>query len=405
MADRKLAGKRIALGVSGSIAAYKAAELLRRLLDEGADVRVILTGNAQRFISALTFRALSGKSVLTDEFSDTGWGPMGHISVTDDLDLLLIAPATANIIAKAAAGIADDALSTVLVAASCPVIMAPAMNDRMYRNAVLRKNRDALQAAGVRFVEPATGELACGVRGQGRLADTEDILAAVRATVRPSGSLAGLKIVVTAGPTREPVDAVRFISNPSTGKMGFALAEEARSRGATVVLVSGPSCLPTPEGIHRIPVVTASQMKDAVEQEARSANIVIMAAAVSDFRPVEPEQKKLKKDTCDLSVRLERTEDILLSLGRMKNDRLLVGFAAETEDVVRNAQEKLMRKNLDLIVANDISAKGAGFESETNIVTLIDRFGVVNEVPRMDKRAVAARILDKIVELMANQGL
>ncbi len=400
-----LRGKRILLGVSGSIAAYKAVDILRRLGEEGAEVRVVLTRNAARFVTALTFSALSGRPVLTDEFSDGGWGPMGHIAVSDGLDLLVVAPATANIIAKMAAGIADDALSTVLVAAACPIIVAPAMNDRMYRNPVLRRNVDVLRASGVRFVEPGTGALACGVEGQGRLAETEGIMGEVRAALCPSGALAGTRVLVTSGPTREPIDAVRFLSNPSSGRMGYAIAAAARDRGAAVVLVSGPTSLAAPPGVRLIPVMTASEMRAAVLEQARTAQVVIMAAAVSDFRPAEPAVGKIKKSEASLVLQLEPTEDILLSLGRDKGGRILVGFAAETDDVLRNAREKLERKNLDLVVANDIGMPGAGFGTLTNAVTLIDRSGATSEIPLTSKAAVAEAILDRVEELKTNQGL
>ena len=400
-----LTGKRIALGVSGSIAAYKAVDILRRLREWGADVRVVLTRNAEYFVTALTFRALSGNPVLTDEFRDEGWGSMGHIAVTDGLDLFLVAPATANIIAKAAAGIADDALSTALAAAACPIFMAPAMNDRMYRNGIVRRNMDVLRTAGVRFVEADSGRLACGTVGHGRLAEADRILEAVRAVLKEPCSLSGMTVLVTAGPTREPLDAVRFISNPSSGRMGYALAAEARLRGAEVVLVSGPVDLPLPEGVRRVSVTTAAEMKKAVDREAPSSRLIIMAAAVSDFRPVEPARRKIKKGEASRLVQLEKTDDILESLGRKKGRRLLVGFAAETEDLVRQASEKLVRKNLDLVVANDISQKGVGFGAVTNAVTLIDRAGECTAVPLMSKEAVASVIMDKVVELMANQGL
>ncbi len=400
-----LAGKRILLGVSGSIAAYKAAEILRRLGEQGAEVRVVLTRNAAQLVAARTFAALSGRPVLTDEFRDSGWGAMGHISVTDDLDLVVVAPATANIIAKAAAGIADDALSTALVAAACPIVMAPAMNVRMYRNPAVQRNIVVLKASGVRFVDPDSGELACGVRGQGRLAGTENIVKAVEAVLCSSGGLAGITVLVTAGPTREPIDAVRFISNPSSGRMGYAIAKGARDRGAHVILVSGPTSLDPPAGVRMIRVTTASEMHAAVVEHAQAAGIVIMAAAVSDFRPTAPAARKVKKEKAALSVPLEATVDILQSLGENKDNRILVGFAAETENVVGNAREKLKRKNLDLIVANDVSKPGVGFGAVTNAVTLIDRNGALSEIPLMSKEEIAARVLDKVEELKTNQGL
>ncbi len=405
MAPCALTGKRILLGVSGSIAAYKSVDILRRLREEGAEVRVVLTRSAERFVTALTFSALSGRPVLSDEFRDSGWGPMGHIAITDDLDLAVVAPATANIISKMASGIADDALSTALAAAACPIIVAPAMNDRMYRNAILRRNIDTLRSTGVRFVEPGTGELACGVHGQGRLAETERVIGEVDKVLRPAGPLCDATVLVTAGPTREPIDAVRFISNPSSGKMGYTLAAAARDRGARVVLVSGPTSLEPPAGVQVIPVMTAAEMRTAVLDHAASANVVIMAAAVSDFRPAAPETRKTKKVNASLMLQLEQTEDILLSLGKEKGGRLLVGFAAETDDLARHAREKLKQKNLDLIVANDIGAPGTGFSSDTNAITLIDRRGSESVISLRSKVEIARLILDKVEELMTNQGL
>ncbi len=399
-----LSGKRILLGVSGGIAAYKAVELLRRLSEVGAEVRVVMTRNAARFVGPLTFSALSGLPVLTDEFEEREWGAMGHIAVTEDLDLALLAPATANIIAKMASGIADDALTTSLLAASCPVLVAPAMNDRMYRHPTVQRNIAVLKKAGVRFVEPGTGVLACGSVGQGRLAETDDILGTIRSLFGP-GDLAGLRVLVTAGPTREPIDAVRFISNPSSGRMGFALAEAARARGAEVVLISGPTQLVPPPGVSYLPVTTASEMYRAVMDRAGQCQIVIMAAAVSDFRPVEAASHKVRKEDVRPTIPLERTADILAELGRSSERRILVGFAAETGSILENARAKLERKNLDLIVANDVSLPGSGFASEMNKAILLDRRGLVTELQRMPKTELASRIMDRIAELKTNQGL
>ncbi len=399
-----LSGKRILLGVSGGIAAYKAVEVLRKLTEQGAEVRVVMTRNAVRFVAPLTFSALSGMPVLTDEFNEGDWGPMAHITVTDGLDLALIAPATANIIGKAAAGIADDALSTVLLAADCPVIVAPAMNDRMYRNAVVQRNIARLQEDGVRFVDPESGALACGTSGQGRLASLDRIMHSVTSVLSPK-DLAGVTVLVTAGPTREPIDAVRFISNPSSGRMGYALAAAARDRGAEVTLVSGPTSLIPPLGVNHIPVTTASEMNRAVQDHAGQCQIVIMAAAVSDFRPQAPPEGKIKKEIASLAITLERTEDILQGLGAAKGGKILVGFAAETDDLVRNAGEKLKRKNLDLIVANAIGRPGAGFASETNAAIMIDRNGMVRELALMPKTEMASSIIDTVIELKKNQGL
>ena len=399
-----LSGRRILLGVSGGIAAYKAVELLRSLTEQGAEVRVVMTRNAARFVAPLTLSALSGSPVLIDEFADTSWGPMGHIAVTDGLDLAIVAPATANIIGKAAAGIADDALTTVLLAAQCPLIMAPAMNDRMYRNAVLQRNVASLMAVGVRFVEPESGTLACGATGQGRLAAVDRILQAAIGTLSPK-DLSGTSVLVTAGPTREPIDAARYISNPSTGKMGYALANEARRRGAEVMLISGPTHLAPPQGVTHRAVMTAAEMHREVREHAARCQVIIMAAAVADFRPKEPCGSKVKKEGAALSIELERTEDILQGLGDAKEGRILVGFAAETGDLLRNAREKLRKKNLDLIVANEIGQPGAGFAADTNAAVLVDREGNIRELPLMEKAGLAAHIIDAVVELKKNQGV
>lgn len=399
-----LTGKRILLGVSGGIAAYKAVEVLRLLTGQDAEVRVVMTRNATRFVAPLTFAALSGHPVLTDEFSDAAWGPLGHIAVTEGLDLALIVPATANSIGKAAAGIADDALSTALLAAECPLVMAPAMNDRMYRNAVVQRNIAVLRTAGVRFIEPEDGTLACGSSGQGRLAPAERIMQTVAAVLGPL-DLQGTRVLVTAGPTREPLDAVRFISNPSTGRMGYAIAAAARDRGATVVLVSGPTEIQPPRDVEFVPVHTAAEMQQAVLNRAGSCQVIIMAAAVSDFRPKNAAQRKIKKKDASLTIDLERTADILQGLGASKETKILVGFAAETDDVIGSAKDKMTRKNLDLIVANEVAVPGAGFASETNKAVLIDRSGKMTDLPLMPKTELASRIIDAIVELKRNQGL
>ncbi len=402
-----LSGRRILMGVSGSIAAYKAPDVVRRLRDQGAAVRVAMTRNATRFVTPLTFEAVSGHPVLWDEFAAGATGPMGHITVSEGLDCALVAPATANLIGKLAAGIADDALTTVLMAASCPLIIAPAMNIRMYRNAFLQRNIRLLRDAGVRFVDPEEGSLACGDTGQGRLASTERILEAVREALPGGRSLAGERVLVTAGPTQEPIDAVRFISNPSSGRMGYALAAAARDRGAEVTLVSGPSFLAPPTGMQTVFVRTAAEMHKAVRELAEASTIIIMAAAVSDFRPAQPREEKVKKEEAELTITLERTEDILFELGaqKRKGNRMLVGFAAESENLAENARAKLDRKNLDLVVANDITDAEAGFGSSRNRVAMLDRYGTYTELPLLSKEEVALHIIDKISELKVKQGL
>jgi phosphopantothenoylcysteine decarboxylase/phosphopantothenate--cysteine ligase len=398
-----MSGKRILLGVTGSIAAYKSVEILRRLQDQGAEVRVVMTRNATRFVSKLTFEALSGFPVLSDEYDPQERQPIGHIDVTSGLDLALIAPATANIIGKIAAGIADDALTSALMALDCPLMIAPAMNDRMYRNAVLRRNVASLRDLGVRFIDPEGGKLACGTTGQGRLAETGRIIDAVSASFLPR-DFAGVTVLVTAGPTREPIDAVRFISNPSTGKMGYALARVARDRGAKVILVSGPTALTPPGGVTFIPITTAADLHRAVMEQVDESEVVIMAAAVSDFRPVSASDRKIKKEAAPATLVLERTTDILQQLGNMPRKRLLVGFAAETDNVLDNASRKLRAKNLDMVVVNDLLTTGAGFGSDTNVVTIIDRTGTTTHLPVMNKAEVAARVLDKVLELKAKSG-
>ncbi|OGW37429.1 MAG: phosphopantothenoylcysteine decarboxylase [Nitrospirae bacterium GWC2_56_14] len=398
-----MSGKRILLGVTGSIAAYKAVDILRRLQEQGAEVRVVMTRNACRFVSKLTFEALSGFPVLSDEYDPHEREGIGHIDVTSGLDLALIAPATANSIGKIASGIADDALTSALMAIDCPLMIAPAMNDRMYRNAVLRRNMASLRELSVRFIEPEVGKLACGTEGQGRLAETSTIVDAVSASFLPR-DLAGVTVLVTAGPTREPIDAVRFISNPSTGKMGYALARVARDRGAKVILISGPVALTPPGGVTFIPVVSAADLHRAVMEQIGAAQVVVMAAAVSDFRPVAATDRKIKKEAAPATLALERTADILQELGALPGNRLLVGFAAETDDVLDNASRKLRAKQLDMIVVNDLLTNGAGFGSDTNVVTIIDRNGLTTHLPLMDKTEVAARVLDKVLELKAKQG-
>ena len=398
-----LSGKRILLGVTGSIAAYKAVEVLRRLQEQGAEVRVVMTRNACRFVSQMTFEALSGYPVLTDDYDPHERQRIGHIDVTSGIDLALIAPATANIIGKIAAGIADDTLTSALMALACPLMIAPAMNDRMYRNAILQRNLASLRDHGVRFIEPDEGKLACGTMGQGRLAEVGRIIDAVSASFLPR-DFAGVTVLVTAGPTREPIDAVRFISNPSTGKMGYALARVARDRGAKVILISGPTALTPPADVTFIPIISAADLHRAVMEQVGAADIVVMAAAVSDFRPIAVSDRKIKKEAAPATLTLERTADILQQLGEMPRKCLLVGFAAETDNVLDNASRKLRAKNLDMVVVNDLLTIGAGFGSDTNVVTIIDRTGMTTPLPLLDKAEVASRVLDKVLELKAKSG-
>jgi len=398
-----LSGKRILLGVSGSIAAYKAVDLLRRLAESGAEVRVAMTRHAAEFVSRLTFETLSRGPVLYDEFSGSGPGSIGHIEITEGLDLALVAPATANIIGKIAAGIADDALTTALMARDCPLVIAPAMNDRMYRNVLLQKNMAFLKQCGVRFVEPGTGSLACGTTGQGRLADSELIMQEISA-VLSQHDLAGKTVLVTAGPTREFIDAVRFISNPSTGKMGYALAAAARDRGAEVILISGPTQLASPWGVTMVPVVSAADMHRAVMEHLDRSHIVIMAAAVSDFTPLQTSDRKIKKEDAALTLPLGRTEDILHNIGKAGGKRLLIGFAAETDNIEQNALKKLKEKHLDMIIVNDLLRSGSGFGFDTNAVTIIDRSGRRTELPTMPKAVIADSVITAISEFLKKQN-
>jgi phosphopantothenoylcysteine decarboxylase / phosphopantothenate---cysteine ligase len=398
-----LTGKRILLGVTGSIAAYKAVDLLRRLMEQGAEVRVAMTASAENFVSRLTFETLSSRPVLYDEFAGRDQGAIGHIEITDGLDLALVAPATANIIGKIAAGIADDALTSALMALDCPLIIAPAMNDRMYRNPHLRRNITVLKDCGVRFVEPCTGSLACGTTGQGRLADIGLIIQEL-AAVLTKKDLAGKTVLVTAGPTREFIDAVRFISNPSTGKMGYALAAAARDRGAEVILISGPTQLAPPQGVKVFSVINAGDMRRAVMEHLGRSHIVIMAAAVSDFKPLRTSDRKIKKEDAAQTLELERTEDILLELGKSGGKRLLIGFAAETDDIEQNAMKKLNEKHLDMIVVNDLLRRGSGFGVDTNAVTIIDRSGKRTELPTLPKTIVADSVMTAICEYSKKQN-
>jgi phosphopantothenoylcysteine decarboxylase/phosphopantothenate--cysteine ligase len=399
----QLSGKRILLGVTGSIAAYKAVDLLRRLIESGAEVRVAMTKHAAHFVSVLTFEALSNRPVLYDEFSGNGQGAIGHIEVSEGLDLALVAPATANIIGKLAAGIADDALTSALIAVDCPLLLAPAMNDRMYRNPVLQRNIARLNECGVRIIEPGIGSLACGTTGQGRLADNDLIMQEISALLTKK-DLTGKIVLVTAGPTREYIDAVRFISNPSTGKMGYALAAAARDRGAEVILITGPTQLPPPWGVNVVSVVSAGDMHRAVKGYVDRSHIVIMAAAISDFKPLRKSDSKIKKEEAAQTLQLERTEDILLELGKLGGKRLLIGFAAETDDIEQNALKKLQNKHLDMIIVNDVLKIGAGFGSDTNAVTIIDRLGKRTELPTMPKKVIANSILTAICDYDKQQN-
>jgi len=393
-----LKGKKIILGVTGGIAAYKAAELVRELVRSGAEVFVVMTRSAQAFITPLTFQTLSGNKVTTELFSLIEESEIGHIALADRAELLVIAPATANIIGKIAGGIADDMLTTIVMATKAPVLLAPAMNVHMWENPICQENIQKLRGRGFHFIDPEAGELACGYEGKGRLAEIPAIVEEIRSILSPK-DLSGETILVTAGPTEEPIDPVRFLSNRSSGKMGFAVARAARLRGARVILVSGPSALPAPSGVKFIPVRTAAEMREAVLGSLAGVSVLIMAAAVSDYRPKVTSPEKIKKSQAELTLPLELNPDILREAGQRKEKRLLIGFAAETESLLANARKKLAEKNLDLIVANDVSLPGAGFAADTNIVKLIDRSGKIEELPLMGKEELADRVLDRVLLL------
>jgi phosphopantothenoylcysteine decarboxylase/phosphopantothenate--cysteine ligase len=395
---------RITLGVTGGVAAYKAAELVRRLQQDAFTVQVVMTRGAREFITPLTFAALSGQKVITDLFAESGGeanleSAIEHIAVAQRADLLLVAPATADILAKFARGIADDFLTTLYLASTAPVVVAPAMNVNMWNHAATQENVEMLRARGVKIVDPDEGDLACGMTGAGRLAGQEAIVAAVHEALHAVRDLAGEKVLVTAGPTRENVDPVRYLTNRSSGKMGYAVAEAAARRGAHVILVSGPTSLEAPAGVERIAVESAEEMHRAVLQKVADCSIAIFAAAVADYRPAEPNGQKVKRNNESTTIALEPTPDILASVARNKGDRFIVGFAAETDHVAENARKKLAAKNADLIVANDVTAEGAGFDHESNIVTLFARDGRDLALPRMSKSEVAQRILDEVVRL------
>jgi phosphopantothenoylcysteine decarboxylase / phosphopantothenate---cysteine ligase len=389
--------KTVVIGVTGGIACYKAAELVRLLVKEGFIIHVIMTRGALEFVTPLTFETLSGRPVATEIFSLTQESQIGHINLADAADLFVIAPATANVIGKIAAGIADDLLTTVLMATQAPVLIAPAMNVHMYENAILQENIRKLRRVGYHFMEPAAGYLACGYEGKGRLPEPENIVEEIWRLLKKR-DLTGERFLITAGPSREPLDPVRYISNRSSGKMGYALARAAVLRGAEVVLVSGPTALEAPSGARLISVNTAAEMREALLEEFPRSTAVMMAAAVADYRPVETFNKKLKRAKGPLELRLEPNPDILQELGQKKNGKLLVGFAAETEDLTANAARKLREKNIDMIVANDVTQLGSGFDGDTNIATIIDPGGAIS-LPLMTKDELADRIYDHLLAL------
>ena len=396
---------KIALGVSGGVAAYKAAELVRRLQQEKLDVQVVMTRSAKEFIAPLTFAALTGQKVITEMFGGEAGEPANvesaieHIAVAQRIDLLVVAPATANVLAKLARGIADDFLSTLYLATTAPVVVAPAMNVNMWEHPATQENLEILRARGVRVVDPDEGYLACGMTGAGRLASVEAIARTVCDVLGIRHDFDGETVLVTAGPTCEELDPVRYLTNRSSGKMGYALADAAQRRGARVILISGPTALTPPAGVECIQVRTAEEMHRAVLERAPECSVVIKAAAVSDYRPVVHHAKKIKRGAGRLTLELEPTPDILADLAREKGDRILVGFAAETDRLAEHAREKLAAKRADLIVANDVTQEGAGFDQDTNVVSLFARDGREVSFPRMKKFAVANRVLDEVLIL------
>jgi len=394
-----LHGKKIVLGVTGSIAAYKAAELARECVRRGAAVKVVMTKHATEFITPLTFQTLTGHVTYSDMFSPAQDYSLAHISLAEYADMVVIAPATANIIGKVAAGLADDLLSTTVMTTRAPVLICPAMNTNMYENVIVQENIMKLKSRGCLFMEPGYGDLACSAEGYGRLPEIIDIAEEIEALLTVK-DLSGERILVTAGPTREPFDPVRYITNYSSGKMGYALAIAGRRRGADVILISGPSSLAAPRGVTFVAISSAVEMRDAVMAHLKASTIVIKAAAVADYRPATRSGSKMKKKAGPLTLSLERNPDIIAEIGKRKGNRILVGFAVETENLIENARDKLMNKHMDIIVANDVTQAGAGFGHDTNIIKILDRSGGQWELPMMDKMTAADRILDRIREIM-----
>jgi phosphopantothenoylcysteine decarboxylase/phosphopantothenate--cysteine ligase len=397
--------KNIALGVCGGIAAYKAVEVLRGLQKAGCTVRVAMTKRASEFIQPLTFRALSGNHVIVDDYAPDNPDPIAHITFSQTVDLLVVAPATANIIAKFANGVADDFLTSTYLACTAPVLIAPAMNTTMWEHPATQRNVERLRADGVHFVAPDAGEMACGTIGPGRLSEPERIVAAaleILATSKPAHAkdLSGERLLITVGATREEIDPVRFISNRSSGRMGFALAEAALERGAEVTMVSGVTTATPPEGVHIVKALSAEEMSQAVVRESAGASVFIGAAAIADYRPAQRADQKIKKTNDSITLTLERTPDVLSQVAASRtNGMLVIGFAAETENVVENAKTKLRAKKLDAIVANDVTREDAGFDSATNAITIITGDNNPIVLPTLSKREAADRILDVIVQL------
>ena len=393
-----LKGKNVVLGITGSIACYKALDLASKLVQAGANVDVILSYGASQFITPLACRSLTHRPVVTDLFDPDSELSVEHVALANRADIVVVAPATAHFIAKMAGGLADDPLTTTILATAAPVLVAPAMDGHMYENAATQENIATIKKRGAFVVEPATGRLASGMSGVGRLVETPELMGNIKAILGQTGDLAGRKLVVSAGGTAEPIDPVRVITNRSSGKMGYAIAEAARDRGAKVTLVAAPTSLDDPVGVHVLKIETALQMRDAVDRAVVDADALIMAAAVADYRPAESATQKVKKGAEDWTVQLHKNPDIL---AEAKGGFVKVGFAAESQDLLANAREKASRKSLDLIVANDITAEGSGFAVDTNKVILIDGKGQAEDLPLMLKSEVADRILDRVRDLIA----
>lgn len=393
-----LTNKKIVLGITGGIAAYKAAELTRALIKEGAKVKVIMTENAMEFITLLTMQTLSQNQVYTDIFMNADEYDMAHISLADFADAFVIAPATANIIGKIASGIGDDLLSTTIMAQDKPTLICPAMNDKMLSNPIVQENINKLKKFGYAIMSSAEGELACKTTGKGRLPDIADIIEEIKIILAPK-DFDGVNVLITAGPTEEPLDPVRFITNLSSGKMGYALAAAAHRRGAKVTLISGPASLSVPPVEKVVKVRTAKEMHKAVMESYKKADVIIKAAAVADYRPKISAEEKIKKDGKKLSLELERNPDIIAEIGKNKGNRVLVGFAMETQNLLANARQKLTKKNMDLIVANNLREEGAGFRTDTNVITIIDRTGQSESLGKMTKIEAADAILDHIKKI------
>jgi phosphopantothenoylcysteine decarboxylase/phosphopantothenate--cysteine ligase len=389
---------KIVLGVAGGIACYKAVELVRLLVREAFSVQVIMTREAMNFVAPLTFQTLSGRPVATEIFSLTEESEIGHINLADQAEVFVIAPATANIIGKIAGGIADDLLTTVVMATQAPVLIAPSMNVHMLENPIFQENVRKLKRVGYTFMEPAEGYLACGYEGKGRLPEPADIVEEIQSLLKKK-DLAGERLLITAGPSHEPIDPVRYVANRSSGKMGYALARAGVRRGAEVTLVSGPTSLPPPSRARLVRVTTAAEMRAAVLREYPRSTAVVMAAAVADYSPEKFIPRKVKKSEKPLRLDLKANPDILKEMGAAKNGQVLIGFAAETEDLIANAKKKLREKNLDFIVANDVTSEASGFEADTNAATILDRGGKVEPLPLMTKDELADRIFDRLRDL------